>query len=376
MMFKNSNIAKYIFYLLCVAATIALIVHCFHQYMLNQDLCVVDFKKFNGDKVNHQYGTYPSVSICIDNPLLEKRLNSKKYGKNVNVDNYRQFLAGSYWDQKMLEIDYDNVTISFQESIIAFGVQYQNWSWILYQYPSDEKLWKRDGWTGPYCSYKSAYTKCFAIDIPYLQGTQIMRVGLRMKNTIFANTKFIRPPRLVTTNPSSPGFTVLLHYPQQFVRSYFAGIGKWNWPPRVNGQNYEMTFYIQNINVIVRRNKPAQNDPCNDDWLHYDELVWQNVMDTVGCRSPLANPSKSIPLCSNKEQMKQVVPPDHENLEKFPQCCRRIEKLQFDYDENDLPRDRKYGKKGGFQLNIRYGDSIYKEITQVAKYNIQSLIGK
>ena len=378
-MYLDWKIAKYIFYTLCVTATIGFIVFCFHEYMLNQDLCLVDFRKFNGNKVNLEHGKYPSVSLCTYSPFLREKLNNKKYGQNINLDSYRNFLAGDYWDEKMLSIDYDDVTIPVYESVIAFGVQNQNWSWVWYEYPAKEEDWKRDGWTGPYISYRSASRKCFTFDIPYLRGRQIIRFGIKLKNTLFANTNFVRPSRNNGSDTGSVGFEVLLHYPLQLVRSAFAGIGKWNWPPRSNKRsekNYEMTLNIQNINVIVRRNKPAQNDPCDEDWLNYDENAWRNEMDRTGCRSPLAAKYKSIPLCSNKEQMKQVVPLDHEELDKFPLCCRRIEKLQFDYDEGDLPWDGTYGKHGWFQLNIRYGDSIFKEITQVRKYGYQSLIGK
>ena len=75
--------------------------------------------------------------------------------------------------------------------------------------------------------------------------------------------------------------------------------------------------------------------------------------------------------------MKKVMPLDFEDLEKYPICCRRIEKFQIGYYEDNMEDDKRKIIKGDwFQLNVRFGDSIYKEITKVRKIDYQSLIGE
>ena len=150
-----------------------------------------------------------------------------------------------------------------------------------------------------------------------------------------------------------------------------------------------MDIMVQNLNVMIRRNKPNQDSPCDDDWLNYDFNVWKSAIEKLGCRHPLWKNDSTYPLCSSKEEIKQVMPPDFEDLKRHPICCRRIEKHQFGYYEDDMEEDTRKAMENDmgdglrktingkwFQLNIRFGDSIYKEITKVRKFDYQSLIGK
>ena len=131
-----------------------------------------------------------------------------------------------------------------------------------------------------------------------------------MKSKLFPNS--IRPDRYA---PPKEGFEVYLHYPQQFVRSYAAGIGKWNWPSRKNQPgvfrkgSYMMDIMVQNLNIIIRRDKPNQHAPCDDDWLNYDYNVWKSAIEKLGCRHPLWKDVTTFPLCSSKEDIKKAMPP-------------------------------------------------------------------
>ena len=138
-----------------------------------------------------------------------------------------------------------------------------------------------------------------------------------------------------------------------------------------------MDIMVENLNVIVRRDKPTQGSPCHGDWLHYDYNVWKSAIDKFKCKHPLWKGNSTYPLCNSKAEMKKAMPLDFEYLEKYPICCRRIEKYQIGYCEDNMEDDRRKLIKGDwFQLNVWFGDSIYKETTKVQKFDYQSLIGE
>ena len=359
---------RYIFVSVCLIATVAFNILCISQYLENRDLCEIDYKTFNTDKDQ----IYPSVSICINNPFIEQSL--AQYGQGITINKYRRFLRGEFWDSRMLNIDYDNVTFALIDNVIEYGFQYPNWTWFWYRINDEPSK----AVSKPYISYRSSDDKCFAMDIKFRLNVKILRLGLRIKSKLFPNS--IRPDRWVL---DKQGFQVYLHYPHQFVRSYAAGIGKWDWPSReiktgvYQNSSYSMDLIVENIDVMILRDKPNQDQPCDVDWLNYDYNVWKSAIDQLGCRHPVWNhPYTTYPLCSSKEDIQKAMPPEFEDLLKYPICCRRIEKAQFGYYEYDMEDDeRKIIEGAWFELKVKFGDSIYKEITKVRKFDYQSLIG-
>ena len=93
------------------------------------------------------------MSLCIRPPFLEKEF---KRGQDevINISSYTQFLKGNIWDERMLDIYYDNVTVSLANNLL----------YSFYYTQSGEKvLWR------PiiYVSFRSSDMKCFTIDAPY-----------------------------------------------------------------------------------------------------------------------------------------------------------------------------------------------------------------
>ena len=156
----NNIIAK-LFLVSCVFATIGLQIRCLYKYSLNQDVSVLSFRRFHSETND----IYPSISFCILNPFLENEL--KKYGDEVNVASYSYFLQGLLWDERMLKIDYDNVTVSLTENLESFGVLLENFS--------DYRLYNATGflhneWKPHFnVSFRGALRKCFTIDIPFME---------------------------------------------------------------------------------------------------------------------------------------------------------------------------------------------------------------
>ena len=67
---KGLLLLKVIFILLCFVITILMVTKCFLNYMRNEDVCLVSFKRFNdsADQV------YPTTTLCISNPIQKEKL--------------------------------------------------------------------------------------------------------------------------------------------------------------------------------------------------------------------------------------------------------------------------------------------------------------
>ena len=91
-----------IFKVLCIAATISMLVYCGYEFLQNKDLSEISFVSFNEDKNS----IYPQISLCFLEQYLEDEL--EKYGSGINSTSYAKFLKGEIWDDRMKDIDIVN----------------------------------------------------------------------------------------------------------------------------------------------------------------------------------------------------------------------------------------------------------------------------
>ena len=101
------------YFIACVAATIGLQLYCLTRYFENDDVTDVEYTTFHSSKD----AIYPSVSICIIPPFIEKRFDV--YGNGINMTSYSDFLEGVFWDERMLDVDYDNVTTTMSDNVMG-----------------------------------------------------------------------------------------------------------------------------------------------------------------------------------------------------------------------------------------------------------------
>ena len=355
------------FHIACIVAAVSLTCWCVYIFSQDNDVCLVDFKQYNEEK---EY-IYPSFSLIFINPFIEEKL--RQHGDGINTTTYSQFLEGKYWDERMLNISYDDVTINIADYFVGYDIMLANLTLKAY---TDFEKGNNDGWKPPYVSHRHPKWKGFAVDKPYHKGQRIVRIWTIIKTSIFPSG--IRPHKTNYNSSSSSfgGLEFILHYPGQIFRSWNLGIGKWAWPRRTNtsSKNYVMAFTRRNMDVLVRRNKRAK--PCNEDWLNYDKSVLEKQMWLTGCRPPYYD-SIDLPICSTKENMQKVSPPTPEDLNDFTPACRAISKLQFDYQDIDEDEIEVGGNSETphFSLSITALDTTFKLIELVRAYDIQSLIG-
>ena len=281
------------------------------RYCKNEDVTLVQISQYHSsaDKI------YPTISICISPPFLIKEFESHK-DNMINISSYKEFLRGNYWDDRMLDIDYDNFTVSFEENLLdSYYLTFEKDS-----LGNQEFNWKPTF----YVSFQSFDRKCFTIDAPYAEKQFLWKFDLLINNNIFPN------------GARSPDTRIYLHYPGQMFTSYYTI--KHEWDLRVNRtKSYIMSFNIKNIDVITHRNKPQA--PCVEDWKKYDEYVMNVIMLESGCRPPHWISNTALPKCSNSKQMtKFAEKPTISKVMSLRPPCKSIDRLDYDYLEADDSR--------------------------------------
>ena len=300
-----------LFHSLCVMASVSLTTYCIRNYLRNEDVSVVNFTTFYHSKED----IYPSFSFCIGPPFLEKKFDA--YGNDVNMTTYTKFLEGKLWDERMLDVEYDKVTMSLKDNVLEAFVTLQN---------ATKYAWKPKY----YVSFRSAERKCFTIDAPDIEQSLIWYFEITIKNAIFPQGK---RPRL----KDGGLFTSYLHYPGQRFTGYYTV--KYDWTSRHNNSsNYYMEFTIKNIDVI--RNRWKSQERCVEDWKNYDQYVMDNLMLKAQCHPPHWNPTTNMSLCFNATQLNNfMTQPTITEIKKYDPPCKVIHRLDYIYTEHDNTYD-------------------------------------
>ena len=111
----------YFCYFLCTSATICFICFYLYKYSLNDDVSQVTFQEFHKEKDN----LYPSLTICTSYIFFDESF--KSYGEGINLSTYTDFLIGDYWDDKLVNVDYDNVSLNFLDYLLGINMWTPDW---------------------------------------------------------------------------------------------------------------------------------------------------------------------------------------------------------------------------------------------------------
>ena len=357
------------FHLSCIVITIVLTGWCVYKYTLDEDVSLVTFVKFNDDKQK----VYPAFTFCFWNPFHNEKL--KTYGIGINTSTYSAYLQGKHWDDRMVSIDYDDVTVSLEDYMTEMGVQYGNFSVRIWRDGLDQKQENIDR-PRFYTSNRNGGSKCFSFTMPYIQGLPIVSFFVRINADIFPNGKRSALPNFDGSNISAGGLSTFFHLPGQHFRSYYDK--KYSWDTRENkSKNYDMMFTLKNMEVSKHRNKLS--NPCNTEWDNDDNMVMEKIMYRAGCRPPHWKLNADLKYCSESEEIKQFKWPSYQDLQKFPLPCTIIEKLQYDYAELDskdlrVSEDKK-NASSWFGVTLFFPEPSYKVIKQAQEYNIENFVG-
>jgi len=359
----------------CVLAALGFATWAIYLYWLDKDLTQINVKKFNAKEED----VYPSISLFFYSPIPNTD-NLKKYGHGITPLMYKRFLQGEEWNETLMSVDYNDVTIQLMDHFLEFYAEYVDNENFLY---TKDDIKVDNGWTLPYSNGNTSVGKAFTIDIPFQPHKRLRALTIKLKSDVFPN--HIRPKQISPFN-GGDGFGIYFHYPKQLWRNkHFRKI---SWPLRTenSSKSYYMEFEIQNLEVMQNRNK--MSSPCINGIEDLDDLYFENLAKRLPCRPPYFNPSRLLPSlfyllpglrentfpCTSQQEMKQchdiiIHQPSMENMKIPP--CRSLEKVDFNYFELNIP-DR---HPPSIIITVVFIDETYIEISKVRALDISALVG-
>ena len=349
-MAKTFEIFETIFSILCILVTFGLVSWCFYEYQLDLDLSLVSLKEFGED----ENMIMPAISLCFREPFLFDKFNNGGLGFNVSFRQYKDFLLGKTWDDRMLDIDFENVTKKLEDYLVRYDVIWKNGSYFSYKNtsllpPTIKK---------PYPSFvgimfKAFMMKCYGINIPMNAGS----FGLVMKKDIF--------PGGIRTDMLGLSF----NYPNQFFRSLDNSKGEW--PSHTKSRNHflQRVLKLNTFEVTLRRN--SRNKKCNMNWKEYDFDVARSHLEKIGCRTVYDNWDSSYPTCNSSEKMSMA---SSFITTKIMDPCQSADNILFDHVDALRPGSNWF-PTDNFALAVDMQITKIKVIQQKRAYELQTLIG-
>ena len=187
-----------IYFLLLFSLFICDLYYGISKYLQNKDVSQIDFKPFNQD----DNGRYPTLTMCFGGPFLSDKF--EKYGKpGINETLYTAFLKGEHWNEVMVNIPYDDVSLNITDHVNSVSLYGENWKGVLY------------------VSFRSALMKCFSVDIPSpklfpLNDSTVKYLRISMNSTVFRNGT---RPKGNSGPLNKDSFGIQLHFPGQRMRA-------------------------------------------------------------------------------------------------------------------------------------------------------------
>ena len=362
------------FRLVCLICTGALLFYCSIKYVKNESTSLVDFQTYHNEKKD----IYPSFTMCFGIIDEQDELYDKKRLKEIynieNVTKYINFLAGEEWDEELLTVDYDDVTIDLKDYVKTVILRVNSsYSDPIYKWNNNDtnknvsksipktSAQRKDSFPF-YTSFRQAKNKCFTVDFSTETFPEMNGHLISTFEVIFKDLKL---PNVII------GY--FLHYPKQFIRSPSLDL---EWRTKIGIITGDTkVFWIDNLDVIRRRNTP--NTPCNMEWQNDDEIIRKQIVNDVGCKPPHWKINDDYPICNNKIAMKKTNilkwdVPDTAFLKSFKQPCQQVQSISF---TPHVVRRINESEEPFPYLWLIFKSTTYKEIQHIRSFSAESLVG-
>ena len=368
---NKSNISlsfNLIFTILCFVVTCIAVLKCFQTYLKNEDVCLVSFKRFNGNPDQ----IYPTSTICIINPVQQEKLEKFANG-TYNISSYTMHLNGELNNEELQKISYDDVTVDLNDYLLSYKVIYPD-KLVPYQ-EMRKKPYLQDGWKGPYVSFRKEEVKCFSFDIPFNHNTNVEGVVINLNSTIFRDRT---RPNEWPLQIDIPGLSFSIHLRSQMILSYSTMARTWQERSINSSKDYTMEFDVNTMDIMSYRSK--KDEPCVEDWRNYDQVLYKDLMNKIGCQAKYWKLNKTFPYCTKKdefEQINQYFLSALQNNISQPPPCRTIKQSQYQYKDSEIRYHLQNNNHTDINIVINYLklNHYFKEIMQVEAYSSESLLG-
>ena len=360
----------------CILATSMTMVWQCYNFYRGEENTIVEYKTFNEMETD----VYPSIGLCWTLPINIENL--KRHGKRFTPSSYAYFLAGYHWDKDMLKVDYNNVTIHFEDYIHRYG--YMNHSSLhnsdhIYDGEKEELKTKKG-----YKEHSVGAYRCFSIDIPFIKDLQIYGFYLFFEHTIFGEKGRLGETFRENSFRENE-FKIALHYPNQLISRSELVIS--NWP--VRGPNsskyYLIRLSVGDIEVRVRRN--SNHSPCIEGFYDYDATLKKYVLEKVGCKPPYMSSTPGYAPCTTQKELKKAFGIIYEAIKRgnrglsdtIDTPCRSLERIRTDVKDIKTPdfwiEDEPW-MNTSVGLILDFTEFTYKEVRSVRGMDAHALIGK
>ena len=351
-----------------------MIAYCVYKFWLNEDTTTIVFNRFNGSGID----IYPTVSFCFKGKGIFDTERIKNETKSET--DYRKFLDGKIWDDKLLVLDYDNVSWNAEKMLNHFYIKSSNGSSLVKIYEwKNEAHQKKEVATNVFpfkVSFRSPKAKCYSFDINVenvadLKNFDVTSIEFELKDYYQGVQHFEKR----SENPSLH-FSVFLTYPQQLMRSFpIIKIGNLH----KQKKDYKIKVLTQGIEILERRSK--RDNVCKSSWWKDDSEIIQDLAKKVGCRHKYWPSNIQHSVCNSQEQFVSSSLPDATMvdagfLKDYVPPCREIQTV-LSSNTVEVDTSSKNQTKNGplTNLKIQFKSSVYKLIKNVRAFNEESLIG-
>ena len=342
----------------CLVFAIIMVFYWWFELIVeDEDYSLVDYKKFQYQVTDTRL---PEISLCIENPFISENLED--INSTFSVENYIQFLKGEIYDEQMKDIDYDNVTVNLADYYLYSTVGWNNGSFLTYT-SQNETVNK-----GTYVSYNgflhNKFVKCFASELDDLH------IGLfNWFQILYIQNPFLNG----LTGTAGRGLVVVHHYPRQFLVSLnnVKFFSKTQDKSNIDS-SFIMSLYLKDMEILNRRNK--RGGTCLRESNRYDEIMYEKHFSNIGCRAPYQKSNENFPICDTKEKMRKTISLSSEIGSQNVPPCQTMSRLNFDYEEFDIPRDQRDYRGPFFGLQYHIPDQ-YKLIKHSKSITTASAFG-
>ena len=329
--------------IVCWAATLIMVCYWIYAFCLNENLCTIDYKTY----LEGEADEFPTLSMCFPTPISEEKM--MRYNPGIDVDTYLSFLSGRHFNVSLFDIDYKNTSLDMSDYVRP---EY----WIIWSNKStsyiinNTDIFKRTHGIFSFDAVPVFY-QCYELQLPKIKGFEGIIFYLR-SNLIVDRSQEMYSQMLT-----------FLHYPNHLLSS-FKNI-KLEWEVRNATDKYMMSYYVNGVEVIEKRNK--RNSPCYE-WKNYDISILENHAKKVGCKAPYQSDLDFSQHCYTKELMKKAAWTVGNGDFGIPPTCKSMDKIYYKFQESDI--SQKWTARENF-VSIGYFiiEQQFKEIVQTRYLN-------
>ena len=356
------NLVTNCFKISCVLVTCIMVAYWIYKYHKDDDFTVIEFKHLDDIEGVIQ----PEVSICFWYPFLNNSV-SKKIGTITNNSfhkNYQNYLKGDYFNEAYHNISYDDVTPNVFEHFQSLQIY-----WRL------NKTNNRKNCSSevqcPYLTFKNNYNgmkhsqfiKCFGIKVNENYTKDIEAFLINFSDSL--STALNKYGKIKERQYAF----VVYNYPNQIVRNWSGSTVVWRGK---EGIDRIEIFHITSVTIFKKRNK--QKDPCEIEWMNYDNRLQNHHIRQVGCRAPYQKEPNNVSICSSQTDIKNALF-DGWNLngKYLASPCQEMPKIGYKHTFV-LSRSSSRPRAKIYSMYVSYPDKM-TIITQTQAVDFHSLIG-